>query len=278
MLLEIELEMLMSGPNHFQGLDGLTVRPASMDDLPAAVEFFNLYSLATIGVQEHSLESVRREWTSPRFNLETNSRVVLSSESEWIGFADIWDGEEPPARVFITGFVHPEFRRQGVGTHLQIWAENRARQALTRVPDDVRTTIRMTAPSTDQAAIDLYAQRGATLVRRYWKMNINLDPSAAEPKWPDGLRIITFDAFEDLEAVYRADDEAFQDHWGYVEEPFETGFDQWKHWMTSPDVFDPTLWFLALDGEQIAGISLRRETSDEDPDMGWVRVLAVRRP
>jgi mycothiol synthase len=269
---------MMSAKDHFQGLTGMVTRPAIMDDLPAAVEFFNLYSLATIGVREHSLESVRRQWTSPRFNPESNTRLVLSHEGDWIGYAGIWDSEIPPARVFVNGYVHPEFQRQGIGTQLQTWAEDHARQSLTRVPEGIRATIRMTAPSTDQSAIDLYKRRGATLVRRFCNMKIDLDPSPVEPNWPDGLRIITFDAFKDLEAVYRADDEAFRDHWGYVEEPFETGFEQWKHWLTGTDDFDPTLWFLALDGEQIAGISLCRETSDEDLDMGWVRVLAVRRP
>jgi len=87
----------MSAEDHFQGLAGRVIRPANMDDLPAAVEFFNLYSLATIGVREHSLESVLRQWTSPRFNLESNTRLVLSHEGDWIGYAGIWDGEIPPS-------------------------------------------------------------------------------------------------------------------------------------------------------------------------------------
>ena len=44
------------------------------------------------------------------------------------------------------------------------------------------------------------------------------------------------------------------------------------------EAFDPTLWFLAMDGEQLAGMALCKQSSTEDPDMGWVRVLGVRRP
>ena len=42
--------------------------------------------------------------------------------------------------------------------------------------------------------------------------------------------------------------------------------------------FDPSLWFLAVDGDEIAGISLCWPKSNDDPQMGWVGTLGVRRP
>jgi mycothiol synthase len=268
----------MSDTNHFQDLKGLLVRPASLDDMQTAVEFFNLYSRSTIGLNVHNLESIRREWTMPGYDIEASTRVVHTPEGKWIGYVEVWDGDDPPVQVHLWGCVHPEFQHQGIGTQLQSWAEDRARQALTRLPDDVRATMRMTTVGTNEPAIRLFKKRGASLVRRYWDMQIELADEVAETSLPEGLRLITYDQFNDLKAVYRADDEAFQDHWGYVQEPFEEAFPKWKHWMTDPVVFDPTLWFLAMDGEELAGIALCREQSDEDPDMGWVRVLAVRRP
>ncbi len=42
--------------------------------------------------------------------------------------------------------------------------------------------------------------------------------------------------------------------------------------------FDPTLLFLAMDGDpRIAGINLCRPHSFDDPEMGWVGTLGVRR-
>ena len=268
----------MPDTDHFQGMQDYVIRPAALDDLQAAVEFLNLYSLSTIGLRRHNLETLRREWTIPGFDLENSTRVVLSPEGEWIGYIEVWDADDPPVRVHVWGCVHPEHQRRGIGTQLQAWAEARARQALTRLPDDVRATIRMTSLSTNKAASHLFKKSGAKLVRRYWDMQIDLTGPLADPIFPDDLRLITFDEFNDLEAVYRADDEAFQDHWGYVEEPFEVAFPKWKHWMIAPDVFDPSLWFLVMDGEELAGLALSKESSPEDPDMGWVRVLAVRRP
>jgi mycothiol synthase len=268
----------MSESNHFEGLEGLSVRPANLDDMPTAVDFFNLYSLAVVGVERHNRDNLKREWTSPGVNLESDTRVVLSPEGDWIGYVEVYDADDPPVKVYIGGCVHPEFQGRGIGMRLQSWGEDRARKALTRLPDDVRATMRMTTVNTNQPAIRLFKNRGAKLVRRYWDMRIDLADELAQPVLPEGLRLITYDQFNDLEAVYRADDEAFQDHWGYVQEPFEIGFPKWAHWMTDPAVFDPKLWFLAMDGDELAGLVLNREKSDEDPEMGWVRVLAVRRP
>jgi mycothiol synthase len=72
--------------------------------------------------------------------------------------------------------------------------------------------------------------------------------------------------------------DSFRDHWGYVESPFEEEFEQWKHHMENDDGFEPSLWFLAMEGDQVAGISLCREKANDDEDMGWVSTLGVRRP
>ncbi len=46
--------------------------------------------------------------------------------------------------------------------------------------------------------------------------------------------------------------------------------------MISRETFDPTLWFLAFEGEQIAGGALCND--EVDMDLGWVGQLAVLRP
>jgi GNAT superfamily N-acetyltransferase len=143
----------MSDTNHFQDLKGLLVRPASLDDMQTAVEFFNLYSRSTIGLNVHNLESIRREWTMPGYDIEASTRVVHTPEGKWIGYVEVWDGDDPPVQVHLWGCVHPEFQHQGIGTQLQSWAEDRARQALTRLPDDVRATMRMTTVGTNEPAI-----------------------------------------------------------------------------------------------------------------------------
>ena len=63
-----------------------------------------------------------------------------------------------------------------------------------------------------------------------------------------------------------------------MEHPFEEDYQEWVHWIDNDPDHDPSLWFLAVDGEEIAGVSLCRPRMAEDPEMGWVDSLGVRRP
>jgi ribosomal protein S18 acetylase RimI-like enzyme len=73
--------------------------------------------------------------------------------------------------------------------------------------------------------------------------------------------------------VHEADEEAFEDHWGSV----HTSLEEWRHFMTAAH-YDPALWFVVWDGDEIAGISLCNAGWTGDPGLGWVNVLGVRRP
>jgi ribosomal protein S18 acetylase RimI-like enzyme len=42
--------------------------------------------------------------------------------------------------------------------------------------------------------------------------------------------------------------------------------------------FDPTLLFLAMDGDEIAGVNICRPHAYNDREVGWVGTLGVRRP
>jgi len=109
-------------------------------------------------------------------------------------------------------------------------------------------------------------------------MTIDLQGQPEPARWPDGVQLKPFDRDRDTEAVYRAEDEAFEDHWGHIPESFEVGFERWSHQSFYETAYDPGLWFIAWDGDQIAGLARGRPKADHDPEMGWIRTLSVRRP
>jgi ribosomal protein S18 acetylase RimI-like enzyme len=109
-------------------------------------------------------------------------------------------------------------------------------------------------------------------------MRIHMETPPPAPAWPTGITLRRYNPETDLEAVYRADEEAFRDHFGHIEMPVEDGLKRFKHFMTGYEGFDPSLWFLAMDGDKIAGICLCRKQAHSDPKVGWVNTLAVRRP
>jgi mycothiol synthase len=259
-------------PDHF------LVRPVIMDDLETAVEMFNICAVDEIGRADVPLDGIRNEWTLLDFDLDTSTRAVFTPEGQIVGYVEVWDLHEVPSRIYIWGRVHPNYQGQGIGSYLMQWAENRARQAMPRVPADARVSCQASCASSYEPARQLLQSLGMVLVRHFWQMEIELAGPPEVESVPEGIVIRSMIPQQEERAVIQAVRDSFKDHWGYVEQPFEQEYKRWLHFMNNDPDYDPALWFVALDGEEIAGISLCDFKSHEDPKMGWVGTLGVRRP
>jgi mycothiol synthase len=230
-----------------------------------------------IGKSETTLSDVRNEWTSPGFDLSSSVRIVETPDGKIVGYVEVWDIDEPPVSVWVWGRVHPEYEDQGIGTKLMNWAETRSRKAIARTPEDAKVVMRSGVYSHYDPGHKLLSGLDLKLIRHFFTMAIDLSEEPVTPTWPEGIHVRPMNGEGEFRSVVHAVRDAFKDHWGYVETPFEQEYDQWLHFIRNDEKYDPSLWFLAMDGEEIAGISLCRLESDEDPDMGWVNVLGVRR-
>ncbi len=257
---------------------GFTARSATMDDLEKAVSLFNACSLHLLGVRQHDVEDQAVEWKSPGFNMDTDTQVILGPSGDLLGYAEVWDTRDPHVSVHSWGRVHPDYRGLGLGAFLLRWEEQRAREAIGKAPANAKVTLGQSFNSQDSKAQVLLSKHGYSLVRNFYRMVISLDAKVFNPQWPDGLSIRTFRPKQDLKATVIAVQDAFQDHWGDVKTPLEQQISFWNHWITSHDDFDPSLWFLATQGEQIAGMALCWPKETEDPEMGWIDILGVRQP
>jgi len=110
------------------------------------------------------------------------------------------------------------------------------------------------------------------------EIDINSGAPRGAPEWPEGIVVRAMRVGQDERAAIQAVRESFRDHWAYVEQPFEEEFERWQHFMKNDKDFDPAIWFLAWDGDEVAGVSLCWPKTNGDPDMGWVGTLGVRRP
>ena len=252
------------------------LRPATLDDLPEAVEMFNLASRAAIGRDEFTLEAYRNEWSDPRIDLAADTRLAQTPDGKIVGCVEVWNSA-PYVRSWIWGLVHPELRGQGIGTTLMEWAEGRGRLALERAPAGTRVYLSAACLSHDQPAVDLLSDRGFRPVRHSLTMERDLAAPPPAPAWPAGITVRTMRPGEEL-AVYRAADESFRDHWGHIDLPEEEGFENFKHRALEDPAHDPSLWFLAVDGAEIAGVALCDPQRGAETDLGWVSTLGVRRP
>ena len=73
--------------------------------------------------------------------------------------------------------------------------------------------------------------------------------------------------------MHAAQEEAFADHWGF--EP--SSFESWRAYNLAESE-DTSLWRIAWDGDDVAGRLHQPTLPGEDATVGWVGVLAVRRP
>jgi len=82
---------------------------------------------------------------------------------------------------------------------------------------------------------------------------------------------------EQVRIIFNASIEAFRDHWGYREDSWE----EFQGWMKDPS-YNPDLWKIAWDGDQIAGIVMNfvneKENEEYGRKRGYTENISVGRP
>ena len=257
---------------------GYTVRPATMNDIEQAVVLFNVCTQETQGANGTDVDHVRTEWGTPNFDLETDTRLVFAPDQMLVGYIELWDTQEPHVKLHCWGRVHPDHRGQGLGTALLEWAETRAQESLDRAPKGARVTLTQYASDKEIHGRRLLEDHGYSVIRHFYRMRVDFPETIPEPEWAEGITVRSFDPDKDLEAMVHAVRDAFRDHWGHVDTPFDEELASWKQWIEDSKNVDPNLWFLAMDGKEIVGMSLCKETYTPSPEIGWINVLGVRRP
>jgi mycothiol synthase len=256
---------------------GYVSRPASLADLDAVIETINAATRDLIGMDKYTASDYAVEWKQSGFNPDTDTRLVIAPDGQVAGVYEFWDLMQPHVRYAVWGRVHPQHEGRGVGSHLLAWADQRALLSLEKAPPGARVVLQGFVPSIIAGADALFADNGYELIRHSLRMVIELEAAPPAPVWSDGIVLRTMQEGEEAD-VLRAAREAFKDHWGHVETPFEEDFERWMQRLHNDERFDPSLWFLAMTGDEIAGVSLCWSRSFDDPTMGWVGTLGVRRP
>jgi len=214
-------------------------------------------------------EEMKHEWETPGFNVETDAIVAVTSDNRIVGYEEFYNLNEH-AKLRTDGYVHPKFTGLGIGTTLMRAVEVRARKDIPLAAPDARVYIQSTLDSHDKEGRNIHESEGYSPVRFHWIMQIDLKTAPPVVPLPDGIELRPFIKGEHERAVWEADTEAFRDHWGN----HEYTFDEWKTDSMGMSDIDPSLWMIAWDGDQIAGVSLNRYRMG----IGWIRRLSVRWP
>jgi GNAT superfamily N-acetyltransferase len=239
--------------------EGQTFRPAEESDAEAIAAVANAMSERLYGEAAVSPDEIRR-WFAYT-GLETR---VVEMNGHVVGYMDV--ERRAGGRIQMDVCVHPDAWGSAAASTLIGAAEAWAR-ADTREGDFMRAFAFEREDYLRQALED----RGYGFIRHHLFMLIELSSEPPDPGWPEGILVRPFRP-GDERAVYEADMEAFSDHWDFQVEPFAL----WRERTVQRDDFDPSLWLIAWDGEDVAGFSLSSWHSSGDPTYGWVHVLGVR--
>jgi ribosomal protein S18 acetylase RimI-like enzyme len=155
------------------------------------------------------------------------------------------------------GAVRPSAQGRGLGTRLVELMEG-------RLEEEGAARLHSWTIAADARAAELFERRGYREVRRFWEMAIDFAEQPPEP----GVEIETFRE-ENASAFHAANEEAFEDHW----EPHPEAFEDWWTRQQARTNYDPSLWFVIRDGDEIAAIA-RNELRT---GAGYVGSLGVRR-
>jgi GNAT superfamily N-acetyltransferase len=256
----------------------LITRPGTLDDIPMVVELLNTWSQASIGVNDADEADLRNEWRNSDFDPAIHTRLSFSPDGTLIAYGEVWPGLKPQVHPFMWGCVRPGFEGRGLASANIAWGETLVREIMKSVPEHLRFAPRVFTDARLTPARELYGNNNYRYLRSFYRMRIDMDAPPTAPVWPQGITLRTVRHPADDEAVYRAFDESFQDHFGHIEHPFETGFARFKRDMIEDAKHDPDLWFLALDGEALAALCLCRPQGYGDSNVGWINILAVRKP
>ena len=256
--------------------DGLAFRHATGADWDALAAVMNAARRAD-GVDEvRTGEDLRAEY-EPLDAFRVERDVILAGVGGApVGFAFGILVHRDGALVGETwGSVLTEWRRRGIGTAMWRWSRDRlAAQAA----DDARPgprQLRAFALDIEHADRALFADQGYVPIRFGFEMRRFLTGALPEHPLPAGLDIRPVTP-ETERAIFHADNEAFEDHWGH-REPGEGDF---VARFRGPDV-DTRLWRVAWDGDEVAGVVMNAIFRGENAELGiqraWLDHVSVRR-
>jgi GNAT superfamily N-acetyltransferase len=259
--------------------NGFQIRTATQDDIPSLLALYNQYWKTMTGINKFTLEDFNTIFSAPGFDMGSSTRIVTSIQGEAIAAVLVMDLGNPPIHPSVYGCVRSGWEGRGIGSFLIEWAEERAKQAVFRCPDEARVSMYLQTAPTHEKSVQLFEKRGLAPVRYSWFMFRELDEAPPKPYWPAGIQVLTQAEYTDLVAILEATDEAFKDHWGHVDRSGdEERIRRFRHSIENDEDHDPSLWFLAMDGDEIAGVALCAARLGTDRETGVVNTLGVRRP
>jgi mycothiol synthase len=206
--------------------------------------------------------------------------LFVEVDGKVVGYGRVWweQEENGPRRYGQNNFLLPAWRGNGLRRTMLDYCEGRLREIAAGHPLNGPRVFEAWAADTETHWESVLVEAGYQVVRYGLMMTRpNLEDIPDLPL-PDGLEVRPVQP-DQYRLVWDAASEAFRDHWGVSEE--EWAEEHYQHWIEHP-TFQPHLWQVAWDGDQVAGMVQNFIDEEENREYGrkrgWTEGICVRRP
>jgi len=260
------------------GLNFRYFRGAS--DYPVIIDVFNACKNCDGIEYTMTLESIAHHFGHLERSNPFTDMIFAEVDGEPIAYARVgWYPESNDDHIYYTlGWVVPEWRRKGIGTAMLKQNERRLREIAGDHPEDVPKFFQTDHGDKQVSVAALVEKNGYEQVRWGYEMTRPTDAPLPDAPLPEGLDVRTPTEEEHYEAIFWGQNEAFRDHWGHRENTEE----DYQRWLSDPITFQPDMWKVAWDGDQVAGMVLNFVNEEENQEFerkrGYTEFISVRRP
>ena len=234
------------------------------DDAPAVNALMAAAEAVDRTGEHYNLEDLREELENPMIDVATDW-LVAESAGALVGHSHL--APRAPAdgaiSVDVDGTVHPEFRRQGIGSELVARSVERARAYAAERGAGLRCSVTVSAPSRNTDLASIVEGLGLRAERYQFVMLADLHaplpdvPEGGGRGLPDGFVLSTW---EDLDAdeIREVHNRAFADHPGFTAWDAE----MWSQWVWDSRALRRGLSLLARD--ETGAIAAYLESNEYD--------------
>ncbi len=204
--------------------------------------------------------------------------IFAQAAGQVIGYGRVeWFQENRGSRIYVHfGYVDPGWRRRGIGQAMLRWQERRLREIATQHPLDGPRFFQDVVYDSEIARNALVRREGyapAALEALMVRPGLEDIPEMA---LPEGLEVRPVQP-EHWRTIWEAAREAFSEHWGEGS-PDDADYERMIH---DPD-FNPSLWQVAWEGDQVVGVVHafidQKENACYNRQRGWTEGICVRKP
>jgi mycothiol synthase len=256
-------EDMVTTPTH-----GYTIRHPEVADLPAVQAVLDASESADTGEPcRHDVDVATYADTS-KLDLEHGTWLVEAPDLSAAAAGWVWGVRDGDVELVGEHYVHPAHRGGPAEAMLVETIERRAAELA--AGDAAFERLVLFSDASDGRRRRSLVTRGYAHARDFYGMRIDLGPGRPAQEWPAGIVTRAIRPGVDDRLVHAASEEAFSEHYLYGPTPFA----DWLRVSIEGERFDPSLWLVAWDGEEVAGEAL---AVPRDGD-AYVEDLAVRKP